>query len=262
MFHPWNKIALNPDACLNSLGIFSSEEDIGEIMKSRRNLLDKVIPNIIDDLDAGNLEISTPTELCDLFKTVGINIRFLQKVATMSEKEHIRNLAVTEITWRKIKEIITKGQNYAEEMDTSIFDKISQNMVKQRLWELLSIPSETLDDVDLLKNQPFVNIEFPSLTVKSESWTPESMDLLLKEARKLDEIGLSAKDKYSKDKQQRDFATELFKKASAIWEKIFGDSSLQMADRLLELGMNFFIFSPTFREQASGIRKAREFEME
>jgi len=60
---PLKKEPLNPDACLNSLGFEASEEDIGEIIKSRRKMIDLVIPNLIEDLDQGNLEVVTPNDL-------------------------------------------------------------------------------------------------------------------------------------------------------------------------------------------------------
>ena len=234
---PLKKEPLNPDACLNSLGFEASEEDIGEIIKSRRKMIDLVIPNLIEDLDQGNLEVVTPNDLWDMFKTVGINIRHIQKIASTAQQPHVRELAITELVCRKMADVIRQGKNYADIIDTDIFDKISLNLVKQRLSELLEVSVESLLEIDFCAKEPFSTLELPNIRVKSWNWIPESMKSMLKEARRYDEIGLASKDKFIKDTASRERATELFKKASGVWEQIFGDSSLEMAERLLELGI-------------------------
>jgi hypothetical protein len=68
-----------------------------------------------------------------MFKTIGINMRHIQKVASNAQLPHIKELAITELVCRKIVQVIYEGLNYQETIDTDVFDKISINMMTQRL---------------------------------------------------------------------------------------------------------------------------------
>jgi len=208
---PMKKSQLNPDACFNSLGIESSEEDIGDIIKSKRKLMDETLSKIIEDLDNDELNVTTPSELCQMFKELGINMRHIRKVASNSEKDHIKELAITEIVWRKIIEVAYEGLDYQEVIDTDVFDKISLNMMNQRLSELVQIPLEILSSIDYKSPEPFKEIEIPDLRYKEWRWTPLSMQIQINEARKLDILGKEAKDEFSPVRKNREIATDYFK---------------------------------------------------
>ena len=60
-------------------------------------MLDEIIPNIIDDLDNGVLEVVTPLELWEMLKTIGVNTRHIIKISTQAKGQHIKELAITEI---------------------------------------------------------------------------------------------------------------------------------------------------------------------
>lgn len=66
-------------------------------------------------------------------------------------------------------------------------------------------------------------------------------------------IGKQISDPFNKQKENRALATEYFKKASSIWDKIFGEESIITADTLLELGIfNIsLVFSTTARIKTS-----------
>jgi len=102
-----------------------------------------------------------------MFKTVGINIRHIQKIASTAQQPHVRELAITELVCRKMADVIRQGKNYADIIDTDIFDKISLNLVKQRLSELLEVSVESLLEIDFCAKEPFSTLELPNIRVKS-----------------------------------------------------------------------------------------------
>ena len=130
-------------------------------------MIDQLLPNIILDLDNGNLDVKTPEELRQMFKSIGINLRYIQKVASLSQTQHIKELAITELLARKIKNIIIDGSDYSATIDAGIFDKIHINMLVQRLSQLLNIELGLFDGINLKNPSPFENIVMPEVIVKS-----------------------------------------------------------------------------------------------
>ena len=58
-------------------------------MKSRRKLFDITIPGIIEDLDNDIFNVIVPSELCEMLKELGINLRHIHKIAANSQQDHI-----------------------------------------------------------------------------------------------------------------------------------------------------------------------------
>ena len=92
-----------------------------------------------------------------------------------------------------------------------IFDKISINLLVQRLSQLLKIPIANFESIDFKSPDPFACIEIPPIYAKLWKWYPTSIEILLKEARNLDEAGKNKTDHFTKDRLERIKATQLMK---------------------------------------------------
>ena len=86
-------------------------------------MLDEIIPNIIDDLDNGILEVMTPADLCEMLRTVGVNIRHISKISTQAKEQHIKELAIIEILSKKISNVAINRLDYIENIDPNATGK-------------------------------------------------------------------------------------------------------------------------------------------
>ena len=76
---------------------------------------------------------------------------------------------------------------------------------------MLKIPIAKFESIDFKSPDPFKDIEIPLVKCKQANWYPNSIEILLKEARNMDEIGRHKTDHFTKDLHERSRATKLLK---------------------------------------------------
>ena len=91
-----------------------------------------------------------------MLKAVGINMRHIQKIASLSQTQHIKELAITELLARKIKRVIVEGTDYSQAIDIDIFDKIHVNMLVQRLSQILNINLGAFEGMTMYAFTPII----------------------------------------------------------------------------------------------------------
>ena len=150
---------LNPDAYFHLSNGKEKADKISEqeeILRAAQKLKDEVIGKLLDDFNNVEVDPLNGEQLKRVMHSCGINMRYIGRLCTQAELNHIRELCVIEVIARSAKLLIKDGLTFLADDEEAGFQ--TQNIKKCVLHYLLEIFNYQGDSTPMASSGSVQNI--------------------------------------------------------------------------------------------------------